>query len=129
MKANILPVMTVLSADETAMTPDLRIFEVSDYSLFQYGLVRGDRIFVSNYGKPKFIELAVYFFDGIYRAGIPQWGDSAWLNRAARFITASKVEFVIPFASGAKLFRIGRIIRSVIGPIHHGEQPLPLAND
>ena len=121
MEANIVPVTMVVSAAEAIDNPDLRVFEIDDYSLFQYGLVRGDRIFVSNFGPAKYTELVVYLFDGIYRAGIPYLGNNAWFNRLARFITASKVEFIVPSAEYAKLVRIGRIIRMVSGPVHHRE--------
>ena len=73
--------------------PTGSIFEVLDYTLFMYGLVRGDRILVNTVGPFVYEELAVYELDGRFRLGIPYYQKRSWLTALSGLVTASKVEF------------------------------------
>ena len=73
-----------------------RIFEVTDYTLFMYGLVRGDVFVAGGPGKPVYGELQVWELDGVFRLGIPYFERRSFLTRLSGLVTASKVEFSVP---------------------------------
>jgi len=72
------------------------VFEVTDFTLFMYGLVRGDVFVAGGAGNPVYAELQVWELDGIFRLGIPYFEKGGLLTRLSGLFTASKVEFSVP---------------------------------
>ena len=110
MKANILPVPIDLSETLFARKPGAKTYKVIDYTLFMYGLVRGDIIVACHEGEPLFIDLAVYELDGNARAGLPIVETHGFLTRLAGLLTAGKIEFSVAPDERERLQTMGRII-------------------
>lgn len=90
MKPNLRPARW---SDET-FDPG-KVFEVTDFTLFMYGLVRGDVILASGDGRPVYEGLEVWELDGVFRLGIPYFERSGLLTRLSGLVTASRVEFSV----------------------------------
>lgn len=95
--------------------PQGRVFEVVDFTLFMYGLVRGDVLLVGGEGRAVYEGLEVWELDGVFRLGIPYLERSGLLTRLSGLVTASKVEFSVPPDREADL-------------VSHGEVTLVLAS-
>ena len=96
---------------------DDHTFEVLDYSLFMYGLVRGDAITLATEGTPHYAELAVYELDGLYRLGIPYFEKHTIWTRLSGLVTASKVEFTVAPQDRERVVRLGhvdQVVRSAL---------------
>jgi len=72
-----------------------RVFEVTDFTLFMYGLVRGDLFLAGGEGRPVYEGLEVWELDGAFRLGIPYFERTGFLTRLSGLVTASKVEFSV----------------------------------
>ncbi len=70
-------------------------WEVVDFSLFMYGLVRGDVVEISQTGPAYYHELHLYELDGAWRIGIPYVEKNRLLTVLSGLVTASKVEFSV----------------------------------
>jgi len=110
MKGNLRPLV-----DETLSIqkeyPGGRAFEVTDFSLFMYGLVRGDRFVAATEGAVVYQELVVYELEGIFRLGIANPGRrGGWLTRLSGLVTASRVEFDVDPERFADLVSWGRVV-------------------
>ena len=110
MKANILPIPIDLSETLFARKPGAKTYKVVDYTLFMYGLIRGDIIVACHEGEPLFIDLAVYELDGAARAGLPQVESGGFLTRLSGLVTAGKIEFSVTPDERERLVAVGRII-------------------
>ena len=110
MRANLKPL-----AEETLSIqkefPGGRAFEVTDFSLFMYGLVRGDRFVAATEGPVVYQELIVYELEGSFRLGIayPR-RRGGWLTRLSGLVTASRVEFDVDPERFADLVPRGRVV-------------------
>ncbi len=69
---------------------DPQTFEVLDYSLFMYGLVRGDAFTLATEGPPHYAELAVYELRGLYRLGIPYFEKHTLWTRLSGLVTQAR---------------------------------------
>ena len=96
-------------------------FEVLDFTLFMYGLVRGDVVQVGTGAKSMYEGLAVWELDGAYRLGIPYVERSGWLTRLSGLVTASKVEFSVPPDRKEDLVCVGPVV-SVIESAFRGKR-------
>ncbi len=109
MKTNLKPL-----ADETlsiqAEFPGGRAFEVTDFSLFMYGLVRGDKFVAAPEGPVVYQELVVYELEGLFRLGIAYPRRGGWLTRLSGLVTASRAEFDVDPARFADLIQWGRVV-------------------
>ena len=76
--------------------PGGRVFQVTDFTLFMYGLVRGDVFVAGGEGVPVYEGLEVWELDGKFRLGIPYFEKDGVLTRMSGLVTASKVEFSVP---------------------------------
>jgi hypothetical protein len=74
---------------------DSRVFEVLDFTLFTYGLVRGDTLLAGGPGRPVYEGLEVWELDGVFRLGLPYFEAGGLLTRLSGLVTASKVEFSV----------------------------------
>ncbi len=90
--------------------PGTRAFEVTDFTLFMYGLVRGDLILAGTEGKPVYEGLEVWKLDGAFRLGIPYFEDRGFLTRLSGLVTASRIEFSVPPDRRADLVSLGLVI-------------------
>jgi len=90
--------------------PGARAFEVTDFTLFMYGLVRGDLILAGTGGKPVYEGLEVWELDGAFRLGIPYFETRGFLTRLSGLVTASRIEFSIPPERKADLVSHGLVI-------------------
>jgi len=84
-------------------------FEVLDFTLFMYGLVRGDVFLASLEGKPHYEELGVYELDGVWRLGVPYVERHSLWTKLSGLVTASKVEFTVAPADKDRLQFHGRV--------------------
>jgi hypothetical protein len=110
MKANVLPIALDLSKTEFSSGSGLATFQVIDYSLFMYGLVRGNLLVVAHEGQPRFSDLEAWELDGVVRVGLPQIEKTGFLTRIAGLVTASKVEFSVTPEESPRLHNLGKII-------------------
>jgi hypothetical protein len=78
-------------------------WEVLDFSLFMYGLVRGDVVEISQTGPAYYHELKLYELDGVWRIGIPYVEKNRLLTVLSGLVTASKVEFSVKPEDDGKL--------------------------
>jgi len=87
-----------------------RVWRVLDYSLFMYGLVRGD-IFVSHTeGVPVYSGLGVWELGGAHRLGLPVFERTNFLTRLSGLVTASRVEFTVDPVDQQRLLNLGLVI-------------------
>ena len=94
---------------EAEAFPGGEVFEVTDFTLFMYGLVRGDILVAGGAGKPVYGELQVWELDGVFRLGIPYFEERSFLTRLSGLVTASKVEFSVPPESQESLVSHGLV--------------------
>ena len=110
MIANLIPLSVDLSQTEFGDTPGLRAFQVLDYSLFMYKLVKGDLVLVGPQAKPRFADLTVYELDQAFRVGIAQVEPKmGFLTRLAGLLLAGKIEFSVSPEESSRLVVLGRI--------------------
>ena len=113
MKSNIEPVADAEVQSSWTVPPGARVWRVLDFSLFMYGLVRGD-IFVSQAeGVPVYAGLAVWELDGATRLGIPFVERHTWLTTLSGLVTASRVEFTVDPADQPRLANLGVVVSVV----------------
>jgi len=93
-----------------ALCPGTRAFEVTDFTLFMYGLVRGDLVLAGPVGKPLYEGLEVWELDGVFRLGIPYFETRGFLTRLSGLVTASRIEFSVPPERKADLVSHGLVI-------------------
>lgn len=102
-----------------------RVFEVTDFTLFMYGLVRGDLILAGGEGRPVYEGLEVWELDGVFRLGIPYFERVGFLTRLSGLVTASKVEFSVAPERKADLIGHGPVT-TVIESAFRGKRTGPL---
>jgi hypothetical protein len=86
---------------------------VLDYSLFMYGLVRGDVFVTNTEGVPVYSGLGVWELDGAYRLGLPFVERNNWLTRLSGLVTASRVEFTVDPADHSRITNLGFVVAVV----------------
>ena len=103
MKANLELVPTAEQEISWIVPPGARVWRVLDFSLFMYGLVRGD-IFVSHtQGVPVYAGLG----------GIPFVERQTWLTTLSGLVTASRVEFTVDPEDQPRLTNLGFVVSVV----------------
>jgi hypothetical protein len=113
MKANVEPVIESEIQSAWIDREGSRVWRVLDYSLFMYGLVRGD-IFVSHTeGVPVYAGLGVWELGGAHRLGLPVFERNTVLTSLSGLVTASKVEFTVDPADRYQLGNLGFVIAVV----------------
>jgi len=86
-------------------------YEVLDYTLFCFGLIRGDIIDVGpGPSLPKFVGTGVWEQDGCWRVGIPQFETKKLLTRLAGLFMAGRVEFSVPPNERGQLHFLGNVV-------------------
>jgi len=95
MRSNIRSLEPSETPGETHNWPGGSAFEVLDFTLFMYGLVRGDVFVASDRGTPHYQDLAVYELDGAWRLGLPFFEKHSLWTTLSGLVTASKVEFTV----------------------------------
>lgn len=122
MKANLRPAFWA----EQAFVG--RVFEVTDFTLFMYGLVRGDVILAGGTGRPVYEGLEVWELDDVFRLGIPYFEKSGFWTRLSGLVTASRVEFSVPVDRRPDLISHGPVT-TVIESAFRGKRTGPPTMD
>jgi hypothetical protein len=113
MNPNICPLEPAQAPPETEHWAGGRAFEVTDFTLFMYGLVRGDIVVASLEGKPHYQDLGVYELDGAWRLGLPFFETNRVWTMLSGLVTASKVEFTVAPGDKERLTWHGHIVAVV----------------
>ena len=95
MKANIRPLGPSEAPPDTTDWPGGTAFELLDFTLFMYGLVRGDVVVASFEGEPHYQNLGIYELQGAWRLGLPFFEKHRFWTTLSGLVTASKVEFTV----------------------------------
>ena len=113
MKPNIRPVILADAPADTHRWPGGQAYEVLDFTLFMYGLVRGDIVVGSEQGTPHYQDLGIYELEGVWRLGLPFFEKHSFLTKLSGLVTASKVEFTVAPEDKDRLTFHGRVVAVV----------------